>query len=177
MAGRRAGSRSVQTSLSPRQGIVNILGSLELVPLRQLHTHPRSDTGRTIKSSVNGKKPHSYVMKHGGVQWPKKYQTLIPTLSTPRQLTLTYQQLNYSNNYVHDWIWSPEHHTKARITVICSKHTKYQLHLWQVISKSLFHSFRGPMLDDYLEHYKSNSKRWHWKSWTRTINESIWKFL
>lgn len=36
-----------------KAGIVNILGSLELVALCQLHTHPWSDTERTIKSSVN----------------------------------------------------------------------------------------------------------------------------
>lgn len=56
---------------------------------------------------------------------------------------------------------------------------KYQLHLWQVIniSNRLFHSFRGRMLDGYLESYKGNTKKKEMalkkKSWTPTMHESV----
>lgn len=54
---------------------------------------------------------------------------------------------------------------------------KYQPHLWQVsnISKKLLHSFRGRMLDDYLEHYKGITKSI--STQTLTMHESIWKNL
>lgn len=43
---------------------------------------------------------------------------------------------------------------------IRNNYFKYQLQLQQFIniSKRLFHSLRGRMLDDYLEHYKGNTK-------------------
>lgn len=50
---------------------------------------------------------------------------------------------------------------KKQPLFVQNKRLKYQLHLQRVIniSKRLFHSLRGRMLDDYLEHYKGNTNK------------------
>lgn len=142
--GRRAGSRSVQMSLSPRQESLTFWGLWSLL----LRVNCRASSMIRYK---RGQLNHLSAARPTISEWCLMAWGISNSHCNPvHTLTRTCQYFKHHSNYVHDRAqpsWHHQNKKERKTTIVWS--LQYQPRLLQIININirLFHSFRGRIID------------------------------